>query len=65
MTADEALELWIQERARQAALACGVTRECRESIIARAMRDAVAEARRLEDEKRAADRAEWVWEDRS
>lgn len=62
---DEDLEAWILDRAKQASAACAVTRECRDSIIARAMRDAVEEARRLEDEKRAADRAEWVWEDRS
>lgn len=62
---DEALEAWILERAKQAAVACALARECRDSVIARAMRDAVAEARRLDAEARAAETADWVWEDRS
>lgn len=59
------LGAWVSQRAREAAAACAVTRECLESIIERAMRDAVAEARRLWEDERAAERSEWVWEDRT
>lgn len=37
----EDLDAWITGRAKEVASACRVTRECAESIIARAMREAV------------------------
>ncbi len=56
------LDAWITEQAKHVWAACRLTRECGDSIIARAMRDAVDEARRIDAAER---RVEAQLEDRS